>query len=156
MQDAGLVLTLNADSEVVRYTHDRMRDIVHAEEVLDKVILPQYKSYGVGRWAVYLKSSSEFTGWCGLKYIAERNEYDLGYRYLSAYWGKGYATEAAMACLQFGFEIRKLERIVGRAMPENVASLRVLEKCGMHYIGTETVDGHLANTYEKWNPGLQK
>ena len=48
-------------------------------------------------------------------------------------WGNGYATEAAYACMKYGFEKLHLQRIVGRAMPENTASIRVLEKCEMQY-----------------------
>jgi RimJ/RimL family protein N-acetyltransferase len=67
-------------------------------------------------------------------------------------WGKGYATEAAFACLKYGFEKLHLPRIIGRAMPQNLASIRVLEKCGMQFIGEEEVDGHPAKTYEAIHP----
>ncbi|MEO5947452.1 MAG: GNAT family N-acetyltransferase, partial [Chitinophagaceae bacterium] len=69
-------------------------------------------------------------------------------------WGKGYATEASFASLNYGFNKLRLPRIVGRAMPQNIASLRVLEKCGMKYIGEDIVDGHPAKTYEAINPRL--
>jgi len=108
--------------------------------------------YNHGRWAVHAKPSLEFIGWCGLKKRPERNEIDLGYRFLKSTWGKGYATEAAFACIKYGFEKLGLKRIVGRAMPGNIASLKVLEKCGMTYIGEDMVDDHPAKTYEILNP----
>ncbi|MEK7224059.1 MAG: GNAT family N-acetyltransferase, partial [Bacteroidota bacterium] len=107
-----------------------------------------------GRWAVHSKPDKEFIGWCGLKARPARNEIDLGYRFIRAAWGRGYATEAAWACIQYGFEKLHLQRIIGRAMPDNKASLRVLEKCGMTYIGEEVVDGHPAKTYEMLNPSI--
>lgn len=146
--EGHLIYTLNEDPEITRYTGDPVRDLDHAEEILREVILPQYKLYNHGRWAVHTKPGMEFIGWCGLKYRPELDEIDLGYRFMKTAWGKGYATEAAMASIKYGFETLGLKRIVGRAMPGNVASLKVLEKCGMKFIGEELVDGHEAKTYE--------
>lgn len=152
IEDAQLIYDLNLDPEVIRYTGDPVKDIEHARQVLENTILPQYALYNHGRWAVLVKPDLKFIGWCGLKARPERNEIDLGYRFIKEAWGKGYATEAAFACLKYGFEQLGLKRIVGRAMPQNVASLRVLEKCGMQYIGEDIVDGHPAKTYEAVNP----
>jgi len=154
IEDAPLIYNLNLDPEVIRYTLDPIRDIEHAREVLEKTILPQYALYNHGRWAVHTKPGMEFIGWCGLKARPERNEIDLGYRFIKSAWGKGYATEAAYACIQYGFEKLRLQRIIGRAMPGNKESLRVLEKCGMTYTGDEVVDGHPAKTYEIFNPSI--
>lgn len=150
--DAELVYELNLDPEVTRYTGDPIKDVQHAEQVLEQVILPQYALYNHGRWAVLVKPEMEFIGWCGLKARPERDEIDLGYRFMKKAWGKGYATEAAYACLEYGFEKLSLPRIVGRAMPQNIGSLRVLEKCNMKYVGEEVVDDHPARTYEAFNP----
>lgn len=154
LEDAPLIYELNLDPEVIRYTLDPIRDIEHAREVLEKTILPQYALYNHGRWAVHTKSNKDFIGWCGLKARPERIEIDLGYRFIKTTWGKGYATEAAFACIKYGFEKLNLQRIVGRTMPDNKTSLRVLEKCGMKYIGEDVVDGHPAITYEILNPRL--
>lgn len=155
IEDAPLIYQLNLDPEVIRYTLDPVRDIEHAREVLEKTILPQYALYNHGRWAVLTKPGKEFIGWSGLKARPERHEIDLGFRFIKSAWGKGYTTEAAWACIQYGFEKLHLERIVGRAMPENKGSLRVLEKCGMAFIGEEVVDGHPAITYELFNPSIR-
>lgn len=152
IEDAPLIYNLNLDPEVIRYTLDPIKDINHARQVLEQVILPQYALYNHGRWAVHTKPGMEFIGWCGLKARPERKEIDLGYRFIKAAWGKGYATEAAWACIQYGFEKLQLRRIIGRTMPENKGSLWVLEKCGMTHIGEEVVDGHPAKTYEAINP----
>lgn len=151
--DAPLIYELNLDPDVTRYTGDPVRDIAHGLEVLEKVILPQYALYNHGRWAVHTRSDIAFIGWCGLKTRPERDyEIDLGYRFFKTAWGKGYATEAAFACIKYGFENLGLQRIVGRAMPDNLASIRVLEKCGMQYVADEIVDEHPAKTYEAVNP----
>jgi [ribosomal protein S5]-alanine N-acetyltransferase len=150
--DAALIYELNLDPDVTRYTGDPVKDLDHAQQILEQVILPQYALYNHGRWAVHVKPDLEFIGWCGLKARPERNEIDLGYRFLKKAWGKGYATEAAWASLNYGFEKLHLPRIVGRAMPQNTASIRVLEKCGMKFIGEEVVDDHPALTYEALYP----
>lgn len=146
--EGQLIYSLNEDPEITRYTGDPVRDLDHAEEILREVILPQYSLYNHGRWAVHTKPGMEFIGWCGLKYQPELDEIDLGYRFMKQAWGKGYASEAAMASIKYGFEKLGLRRIVGRAMPENIASVKVLEKCGMRFIGEEVVDGHRAVIYE--------
>ncbi len=160
IEDAPLIYELNLDPDVIRYTGDPIKDVHHAQEVLEQIILPQYALYNHGRWAVLVKPGLDpiaigFIGWCGLKTRPERNEIDLGYRFMKKAWGKGYATEASYACLQYGFDKLHLQRIVGRAMPENSASLRVLEKCNMRYIGEEMVDDHPASTYEALNPFIR-
>ena len=152
IRDVQLIHDLNNDPEVVKYTFDPIRDLDHAKDILERTILPQYALYGYGRWAVHVKPELEFIGWCGLKCRPERNEVDLGYRYKREAWGRGYATEAAWACLKYGFDELRLKRIVGRAVPQNAGSLRVLEKIGMHFILEEVVDGHPAKTYELVNP----
>jgi RimJ/RimL family protein N-acetyltransferase len=152
-EDGQLVYDLNKDPDVTIYTGDPVRNLDHAQEILESNILPQYALYNHGRWAVHEKEGGAFIGWCGLKTRSERNnEIDLGYRFVKNSWGKGYATEAAFACLKYGFEKLGLHRIVGRAMPGNAASVKVLEKIGMHYIGDEVVDDHPARTYEAINP----
>ena len=152
VDDAELIWQLNLDPEVTRFTHDPISNIDHAKEVLEKTILPQYALYNHGRWAVHIKNDLQFIGWCGLIFRSELNEIDLGYRFMKAFWGQGFATEAAFASIQYGFEQPHLQRIVGRVEPGNIGSIKVLENCGMKYIGQDIVDGHPANTYEILNP----
>lgn len=153
--DAALIWQLNLDPEVTRYTHDPVRDIVHADEILEKAILPQYALYNHGRWAVHTKKDLQFIGWCGLKFRPELDEIDLGYRFMKVFWGQGYATEAAFNCIHYGFEKINIQRIVGRAEPQNIGSIKVLEKCNMQFIGQDIIDEHLANTYEILNPFIR-
>ena len=156
LQDAELIYILNQDPAVTRFTMDPVKDITKAKKILDETILPQYILYNHGRWAVHTKPGLEFIGWCGLKARPERNEIDLGYRFLKSSWGKGFATESAIACIGHGFGKLGLTRIIGRAMPDNIASLSVLVKCGMSYLGEEIVDGHPAKTYEIINLANKK
>src|ERR1700754_1550219 len=77
LADAGLFYELNSDPEVVRYVHEPPTTKDNAAQIIRDIILPQYE-LGMGRWAVFIKDTAEFTGWCGLKYIKEKDETDLG------------------------------------------------------------------------------
>lgn len=147
-----MIYELNLDPEVTRYTLDPIADLDQARRVLEQTIIPQYALYNHGRWAVHTREGMAFIGWCGLKARPGLNEIDLGYRFMKKAWGRGYATEAAFASIRYGFETLGLRRIVGRALPGNLASLRVLEKCGMRYVGEEVVEGLLHRTYDIYSP----
>lgn len=134
IEDAQLLIDLNSNPNVTRYTGDGpVKDIEEAKRILTDIIFPQYKNK-MGRWAVHLKSNDEFIGWCGLKFIAEENEIDLGYRFYENYWGKGYASESAKAVLEYGVNTLKLKNIIARAAKDNAASINVIKKLGMVYL----------------------
>lgn len=152
LADADLVYQLNSDAEVTRYTLDPMVSRDQALQVLRDVILPQYAQNGFGRWAVHRKDNAAFIGWCGLKFRPEMQEVDLGYRFAQSAWGQGFATESAAAALQQGFEKFRLQRIVGRALPENLASIKVLQKIGMKQIEDQVVEDLLHKTFEAVRP----
>lgn len=130
LEDASAFMELNSNPNVIRYTGDGpIENLERSKEILNTVTFPQYKNK-LGRWAVHLKSSNEFIGWCGLKYIEQLDETDLGYRFFEKHWGKGYATESAKAVLEYGFNVLELDTIVARAAIENTASHRVIKKVG--------------------------
>lgn len=134
VDDAQHFYDLNADEEVIKYTGDvAFQQVTEARSFLENY--NQYKQYGYGRWAVIDKANGEFLGWCGLKFSPDLNETDLGFRFFRKYWNKGYATETAKACIEYGFNELQLTRIVGRAMEANIGSVKVLEKIGMQFVG---------------------
>lgn len=140
VEDAPLILQLNSDPEVVKYVHEPViENISQAKEIIEKIILPQYQN-NLGRWALYIRETNEFIGWCGLKHLTDKNEIDLGYRLQKKYWGKGYATEAALHTLKYAFQVLKLKEITGKAHAENTASLNILKKIGMTFNADEMED----------------
>ena len=152
--DAPLILALNSDPEIVKYVHEpTLKTEEQAKKILLDIILPQYKN-NLGRWAIHTKDNMDFIGWCGLKYRPELDEIDLGYRLMQKAWGKGYATEAAQHSLNFGFNNLNLKLITGRTHIENLASIKVLEKIGMDFIGEGIVDDCPVRTYTKSNPSF--
>jgi RimJ/RimL family protein N-acetyltransferase len=147
IDDSPLILQLNSDPDVVKYVHEQvLTEEEQARKIITEIILPQYEN-NLGRWAMITKAGNEFIGWCGLKYRADRDEIDLGYRLKKEAWGKGYATEAARHTLDHGFTIPGVELITGRAHKENIASLKVLEKIGMNFIREEVVDDCPVKTF---------
>ncbi len=87
-------------------------------------------------WAMELKAEGKMIGRIGLSAYSPRSRRaELGYALNRNYWGKGYASEAVGAVLEFGFRTVGLHRIEANALPENAASIRVLEKVGMNYEG---------------------
>lgn len=149
--DAPLILTLNSDPEIVKYVHEpTLETEEQARNIIINNILPQYPN-NLGRWAMHIKETNEFIGWCGLKYRPELNETDLGYRLMQKKWGLGYATEAARHTLNHGFSKLNLHLITAKAHIENIASIKVLEKLGMDFIGEGIVDNCPVRTYTKAN-----
>ena len=146
-EDAIDLFNLNLDKEVLKYTGDQPFENIQAA-INFLTNYDQYKKYGVGRLAVIEKTTIKFIGWCGLKYSHERNEYDIGFRFFKNSWNKGFATETAKKCLEYGFDEIKLDRIVGRAMKENIGSIKVLEKIGMKFIENFDFDGQSGVLYE--------
>ena len=83
-----------------------------------------------------LKSSQQLIGNCGIRLkSADAQEGDLGYELSPDHWGRGYATEAARAIVEFGFGTLKLHRIWSWCIADNVGSARVLQKLGMRQEG---------------------
>ena len=136
-EDAPAFFALNRDPKVMRYVPDEpMVSIEQAREILRSHPITDYKERGFGRFACILKTTGEHVGFSGLKYLKEIDDVDLGFRFIPSQWGKGLATEAALASIRYGFDELQLNRIVGLAEPENRASIRVLEKLGMRFVET--------------------
>lgn len=139
---------MNLDKEVSKYTGDG--GVVSKAEIERRItqdVLGDYKTHGFGRFAVELKSNGQFIGFAGLKYLDDLKEVDLGYRFMKAHWGQGLATEAAKACVNFGFNTLKLKRIIAMVLPENIGSIRVLEKLHFVYEKELVEDGLTAKCY---------
>ncbi len=129
--DAASFYELNNNVDVMRYTGDIAFESVEASRKFIETY-DAYTNSGFGRWTVVLKETNQCLGWCGLKKHPD-GMIDLGYRIHQDFWGMGYATEAAQACIVFGFKELGITEIVGRTARANTASIRVLEKIGMKY-----------------------
>jgi len=137
--DAEAFFQLNSDPEVLRFVPDKaLLNVAQARQILIDHPIADYRKYGFGSGACILKATGENIGFAGLKYLEELGEVDVAYRLMPAHWGRGLASEAAIASVRFGFEVLGLKRIIGLVMAENKASIRVLEKAGLRYVETVT------------------
>jgi RimJ/RimL family protein N-acetyltransferase len=125
--DLDALAAIYADPEVARYLRSGVRTREQTATVLDEYIA-EWRDLGYGVWAVESREreSHALLGMCGFVGKAE-----LGYILGRAAWGRGVATEAARACLQYGFERLGWDVIGAGALRANAASLRVLQKLGM-------------------------
>ena len=137
-EDCEEMFLLNADWDVLKYTGDIVfNTIAEARIFLEEYQINTYQKIGFGRMTTIIKETNEVIGWCGLKFHPEFNEVDLGYRFHKRYWNKGFGTEAALACLEYGHKKLGINEVVAYAVKENVGSCRVLEKSGFTFLGME-------------------
>jgi RimJ/RimL family protein N-acetyltransferase len=90
----------------------------------------------LGKFPIFLRATGEFIGTCGMEPFDfdGQPEVELGYRLCLNFWGKGYAKEAATAMLSYGFGNLKLTRIMAFVLPQNKASVRILDQLGFRYL----------------------
>ncbi|RMB63360.1 N-acetyltransferase [Dokdonia sinensis] len=151
IEDTGDLYRLDSNPVVHKYLGNKPISCMgKARHYIDYIIM-QYEKYGIGRWATIEKSSGDFIGWSGLKMNFEEemnghiNYYDIGYRFMPEYWGKGYATESSIAAKDYFFGHFPGHKLCGLAEIGNGASCRVLEKIGLErkddfYYEKEDVD----------------
>lgn len=123
--DLDALAAIYADAEVARYLSVGVRTRERTAAALE-AYCAEWRERGYGVWAVEARDTQALLGMCG---FVERAE--LGYILAWAAWGRGIATEAARACLRYGFETLGWERIGAGALRSNQGSLRVLEKLCM-------------------------
>ena len=99
--------------------------------------MAHWEEHGYGHWAVVEQDSQQVIGWNGLEYLPELGETEVGYLLSRCVWGRGYATEAARAAVEYGFETAGLEAIIGLVHPDNAGSIRVLEHAGLRQTGRD-------------------
>ncbi len=151
LNDCEAFYRLNSHPEVMRYTGEPpLSSLKEARQGI--AAYPDFETVGYGRWACVLKETRAVIGFCGLKHLPELDEVDVGFRFLPEYWGRGIATETCSACIAFGFDVLKLNRILGLVLAKNSASIRVLEKCGLIRNGEVMYDGECALKYEILRP----
>ena len=102
-------------------------------------------------YAVVLKDTGDYIGYCGFQYCSVLKGIEILYGYAKDHWGKGYALEAAKAVMAFGLNELKLDKIVAAVNYDNVASDQILIKIGMTYQGDiEWPDQGMVKSYVKY------
>lgn len=143
LDDLDDLFRIYGNPEVMRYVGKGARTKDETQAALVSMI--KHWKHGFGMWATIYKDSGKLIGRCGLCFLDDTPEVELGYTLDKPYWNMGLASEASRASLMYGFEEVGLERIVAIAKPENFASQRVMQKVGMkyqnhaHYYNTDVV-----------------
>jgi len=132
--DAEGLFEFFGDPEAIRHlpgTGTKSRNEI--EEWLS-LVFQSYQNMHFGPWAVILKESNEFLGYCGLylqKNVDGKDEVEILYGLIRQYWGMGYATEAAIGVYEYGKTKLKLKRFISLVEPSNLRSSNVVKKVGM-------------------------
>jgi RimJ/RimL family protein N-acetyltransferase len=141
--DVDNLFNLSSDPEVMRYLGRPA-----SREVLRDVIIPfhldLYKRLDrLGTWAAESADDGEFLGWFHFRPGPDDDitNVELGYRLRRSTWNKGYATEGSRALINMGFTDLGVQRVFAHTMTSNVASRRVMEKCGLTLVHTTPYDG---------------
>ena len=125
--------------EDVMYAYEGRFSDAETQAWLDKQ-LKNYADFGFGLWAAVLKETGEMIGQCGLTMQRVHDEpvLEVGYLFQKAFWGNGYATEAAVACKEYAFATLDAAEVFSIIRDTNLASRRVAERNGMTAVGTLT------------------
>lgn len=136
--DFDYLFALQAEPDVMEYTgHGKPQVKEEAQKVLES-ILSYREKHGYSMCSVFEKEDSAFIGQAGLFHIGfleEQLEIELSYRLHKKFWGKGYGTEISKALIQWGFDHLPITKLVALVHPDNIASHRILQKCGMINLG---------------------
>ena len=147
LDDHAAAFKIWGDAKVMQFVGKPFESIKVASRALVNAIAAQEK-YGFCLWAAVEKSGEGVIGCCGFHPYGDGSALELAYHFIPSSWGRGYATEAAVACVQYGFERLKAPKIVAFTHPDNAASARVLEKIGMKYKGIVPYEDSEEKLYE--------
>ncbi|MGK4568048.1 GNAT family N-acetyltransferase [Flavobacterium sp. 3HN19-14] len=151
ISDVDDFFLMNNNPNVNAYLRNPITTKAEAKQYIQKII-SEYERNNIARFGVILKATNRLIGFSGLKYrnTLENNHidfYDLGYRFSEKQWRKGFATEAALAWLDYGFNTMQLSKIHACAVRDNIASNSVLKKIGFTFMNQYSVNNELHNWY---------
>jgi RimJ/RimL family protein N-acetyltransferase len=132
-EDAEFILQLLNEPSWLKFIGDKgVRTLEDARSYILQGPLEMYSRLGFGLYLVVLKEEGLPIGMCGLIKRDSLKDVDIGFAFLPAYWGRGYAYEAASAVMAYGKDLG-LNRIVAITSPDNDSSARLLEKLGLRF-----------------------
>lgn len=139
LADAPFIMELVNQPSFIENIGDReVHNLADAEGYLTKGPLASYKLHGHGLSAVLRKSDKALVGMCGLLKRDYLDAPDIGYAYMPAFWGQGYAQEAAKAILMHGKMAFGYKRVFAIINPSNARSIHVVSKLGFQFTGLVT------------------
>lgn len=144
IDDVDAFVALHADERVNRFVGSYSR-----EQALERLRANerQWAERGHGLCAVHLEENGEFIGRCGLNHWTDFDETELGWTFRAEAWGRGYATEAAQACLEWGFATLDAPYFTSMIQPANTPSIRVAERLGFSSLRDDVLFGKPVTVY---------
>lgn len=128
--DVDPFIALSEDEAIFTYTKGRITEEDARKDLLLR-LLAEPTLTPRPAYTLVIESSEAFAGYCGISDIEGTDQAEFGWYLRSDQWSRGYATEATMLLLEFGFGSLDRRRMYATADPDNVASIRVLEKSGL-------------------------
>ncbi len=140
--DSAFLVELMNEAPYIDNIGDRgVRTVADAGRYIEEKYTASYVRHGFGLYLVELTEGTTPVGICGLVKRESLEHPDLGFAYLSRFWSRGYATEAARATLRYARESLLLPHVYGLVAPKNARSIRLLEQVGMRYVRTLKLPG---------------
>jgi len=154
LADAKAMFAMDSNPNVHKYLWQNPTQQLEETIAIIEKVQAQYVRNGIGRFATLLKETGEFIGWTGIKFIDDHiengntNFFDYGYRLDEKFWGKGYATEASLTWLAYGFDQMNIDKMNAYTHQENAASNHILNKIGMTFM--ESYPDQAGATWNWW------
>jgi RimJ/RimL family protein N-acetyltransferase len=143
--DAEFILRLLNEPSFHRNIGDRkVRTIEDAVNYINARLVPSYSNHGYGLYMVE-KSDGTPIGMCGLVKRDPHEDPDVGFAFIPEMWRQGFAFESATAVLDHARNVLKLKRILGITVPDNIASIKTLQKLGMQFLRNDVTKDTLEN-----------
>lgn len=130
--DVGAAFGWFGDPIVMRFTPTGPDKSIEETKAKLRLFMEHQETHGFSKWLVSDRASGLAIGDSGLLVLEEYGWVDLGFRFAQPHWGKGLATEVALAWVRAALDEFGLSRLGAFVHPENAASIRVLEKAGFH------------------------
>lgn len=140
--DEEFLIGLDTNADVMRYINDGPLTREKATQHVQAEIFLAEHSVSFGRWLVELRDNKIRLGWIELRKYRNRrfddyesDDLQIAYEFFPAYWGQGYAVEAAEAVLSYGFDQLELERILVYTRPDNERSTHLIQRLSFEGVG---------------------
>ena len=137
MSDRDVFAEMNSNDNVMKY-FPKPLSIEESNGFVDS-INSEFEETGFGLYAVEIKETSEFIGYVGFHRftfdVPFSPGWEIGWRISDKFWNKGYATEAAMACIKYAHEKKLCSRLYSFTAVPNIASENVMKRIGMTFDG---------------------
>ena len=138
-----------ASPKVMKYSLSGVLTSDRTQKFISKMLV-RYKLEGYGYYAIIHREHKQLIGYCGLLLcsLEEDKTVEIGYRLNPTYWGKGLATEAAIAIRDYAWEKLSLNYLIALIQPKNIASIKVAKKIGMKWERNYVFMGMLVRIYQ--------